>query len=91
MPEHTATDNRREVHVVGETATVRFVSEAIDGQRQTASCQDGDQTLVSKRTDEAVERHGRERVEPRAPFPTEPTVGRQQRMTSDVRAHRAIA
>src|SRR5262249_44514189 len=62
VPEHAATDNRWEVHFVCETATVLFVRQEIDRQRQSASRQYGDQTLVAQRTDEAVERHGRDIV-----------------------------
>src|SRR5438874_3094128 len=63
MPEHAATDNRGQIHLVGETAAVLLIGEDIDRQRQPTSGQHGHQTGVTKRTDEAVERHGREMVE----------------------------
>ena len=53
-----ATDNRGEVHLLSETAAVLLVGEEIHGQRQTAPGQYRDQTLVSERTDETIERRG---------------------------------
>src|SRR4029434_7572112 len=59
MPDHAATDNRGEIHLVGETVTVLFVGQEVDRQWETASGQYRHQTVVAKRTDEAIEGHWR--------------------------------
>jgi hypothetical protein len=71
MPEHAATDDRGEVHLLGETAAVLFIGEAIDRQREPTPGQDGHQTVVTEGTDQAIERHRREVADHRAPFQTE--------------------
>src|SRR5262245_11066030 len=35
MPEHAATDNRREIHPIGEAMSMLLIREEIDGQWQT--------------------------------------------------------
>ena len=51
------------IHHESCQTTVLFIGQEIDGQRQPTPHQHGAQTLVSKRTDEAGERHGRDMVE----------------------------
>ena len=51
MPEHPATDNRGQVHLLRETATVLLVGQEVDRQWQPASGQHDYHTLVSERTD----------------------------------------
>ena len=63
MPDHPATDDRGQIDLVRETAAVLLIRQDIDRQRQPTSGQHGHQTGVTKRTDEAVERHGGEMVE----------------------------
>ena len=55
-----------------------FVSQEIDGQWQPTPGQDGHQTVVAERTDEAVERHRRDVADHRAPFQTEAAMGGQR-------------
>ena len=90
MPDHTATDNRGEVHLLSETAAVLLVGEEIHGQRQTAPGQYRDQTLVSERTDETIERRGGDMPDDGAQFQTELTVHRQQGVASHLGMHPAI-
>jgi len=91
VPEHAAMDNRGEIHFIAQTVAMLFVSQERDGQWETTPGQHGDQTLVAKRTDEAVECHGREMADDGTQCQTEPTVRRQQGVASDLGAHRAIA
>ena len=91
MPEHAATDNRGQIHLLRETAAVLFIGQEIDGQGQPTPGQHGDQTLVAKRTDEAIERHGRDMVEHRAQLQTEAAMRGQQGIAGHLRAHLAIA
>jgi hypothetical protein len=51
MPEHSATDNRRQIHLFSETATVLLVGQEIRGQGETTPGEHRDQTLVAKGTD----------------------------------------
>jgi hypothetical protein len=91
MPHHTATDNRGQIDLLSETATVLFVSQEIDWQGQPTPGQDGHQTVVAERTDEAVECHRRDVADHRAPFQTETTMGGQEGITSHFWAHLTIA
>ena len=61
MPEHTTTDNRGQIHLVGETVTMLLIGEEIGGERQATPGQHGDQTLVAERTDQAIEGHRRDK------------------------------
>src|SRR4029434_10433934 len=76
VPEDTATDNGGERDLVGETATVLFIGQKIGGEWQPTPGEHRDQTLAPKRTDEAIERHGREMVEDGAQCQTEPAMRR---------------
>jgi hypothetical protein len=89
MPEHLAAGGRGEIHLLGETLTVLFIRQDIHRERQPTPGEDCHETVVAERTDEAVERHGREMIEHCAQLQTEPPVGRQQRITGDVWSHRA--
>ena len=91
MPDHAATDDGREVHCLGETAAGLFIGQEIDGQRQPTPGEHRDQPVVAERTDEAGERHGRDRVEHRAQLHTETAVRGPQRITGDLRSPLTIA
>ena len=51
MPEHPATDNRRQIHLFSETATMLLVGQEIRRQGKTTPGEHRDQTLVAKGTD----------------------------------------
>ena len=74
MPEYAATDNGGKIDLGGETATVLLVGEEVDRQGQLASGQHDHQTLVSKRTDKAIECHGGEMIEHRTQLQTQPPI-----------------
>src|SRR5262249_10176894 len=61
------------------------------GQGQPTPRQHSHQTVVAKRTDEAIEGHGGEMVEDRAQLQTESPVGGQQGIAGYVRSHLTIA
>ena len=88
---HPATDNRGQIHLVGETVAVLLIGQEIDGQRQPTPGQHRHQTLVAERTDQAIEGHGRDMVEDRAQLQTEAAMGGQQGIAGHLRAHLAIA
>jgi hypothetical protein len=90
-PEPPATNHRGELHLLGATAAVLLVGPDRDRQRQPTPGQHGHQSVVAQRTDEAVERHGRERVEHGAPLQTAPAMRGQSDSAGDVGAQRAIA
>jgi hypothetical protein len=66
MPDHTATDNRGQIHLVGKTLAVLFIGQEIDGQRQPTPRQHRHQALLTERTHHAIEGHRRDIVEDRA-------------------------
>jgi hypothetical protein len=90
MLEHAAMDNRRQIHLVGETVTVLFIRQEICGQRQPTPRQHYDQTLLTEGTDQTVESHGREMADDRAQFQTEATVCGQESITGHLRSHLAV-
>jgi hypothetical protein len=90
MPEHPATDDRGEVHRLGETAAVLFIGEEIDRQREPTPGQDCHQTVVAEGTDQAIERHRREVAEHCAPFQTEPPMSGQQGIAGYFGSHLAV-
>jgi hypothetical protein len=75
MPDDTATNDRREVHFLCQTATVFFISQEIRGQRQTTPAQHSQQTLMAARTDETIEGHRREMIDDRAELQTQSSMG----------------
>ena len=77
MPEHTAADNRGEVHLLGETAAVLFIGQEIDRQRQPTAGQHCYETLVPERTAQTIEGHRRDMADDRAQLQTEPSMRRQ--------------
>ena len=85
------TDNRGEIHLLGETAAVLFIGQDIDGQSQPTSGQYGHETLLSERADETIDRHGREMTDDCTAFQTQSTMRRQQGVAGDLRTHLAIA
>ena len=91
MPEHAAPDDRREIHVLGETMAVFFISQEINRQRQPTPGQHRDHTLLPQRTDQTIEGHGRDMTYHRTPLQTEATVCRQQGIAGHLRVHLAIA
>ena len=91
MPDHPATDNRGQIHLLGETVAVLLIGQEIDGQRQPTPGQHGHQTLVAERTDQAIERHRGDMVEHRTQLQTQSAMRRQQGIAGHLRAHLAIA
>jgi hypothetical protein len=91
MPEHTATDNRGQIHLLGETVAVLFIRQDIDGEGQTTPGQNRDDTLVAEGADQAIEGHRRDLTDDRTAFQTEPTMRRQRGVASDIRSHLARA
>ena len=91
MPDHAATDNRGQIHLVGETAAVLLVGQEIGRQRETTPGQHRHQAVVAQRTDQTVEGHGRDMPDHRAQLQTEATVGGQQGIAGHLRSHLAIA
>jgi hypothetical protein len=53
MPDHPATDDCGEIHLVSKTAAVLFIHQEIPGQWQTTSCQHRYQTLGAECADQA--------------------------------------
>src|SRR2546427_328549 len=91
MPEHPATDNRGQIHLLRETATVLLVGQEVDRQWQPTAGQYRDQTVLTQRTDETVERHGRDMMNHRAQLQTEAAMRGQQGITGNIRTHLTIA
>jgi hypothetical protein len=57
MPEHAATDNRGQIHLLRETVAVFFVGQKIGGEGEPTPGEHRHQTLVAERTDEAIKGH----------------------------------
>src|SRR5262245_38479511 len=91
VPEHAATDNRGQIHLRRETATVLLVGQEGDRQWQPAPRQHCPQALWPQRTLQAREGHRGESVEDRTELQTEAVVGGEQRITGNVRVHLTIA
>ena len=53
-----AADHVRLIHLVGETTAMLFIGEEIDRERQSTPGEHGHQTVLSKGTDQTIERHG---------------------------------
>jgi hypothetical protein len=66
MPEHAATNDGGEIYFVGETAAVLLIGQEVDGQEESTPRQHDHQTVLPQRTDQTVERHGRNMIEHRA-------------------------
>src|SRR5256886_17621907 len=58
VPEHTATDNGRQIDPIGETATVFLIGQKVCRQRQATLVQYLDQAVLSQGTDQAIKGHG---------------------------------
>jgi hypothetical protein len=71
MPEHTATNNGREVHLVGETVAVLFIDQEIDGQGEPTPGEHDHERPASECANEAIERLGGDMTDDRAEFQTE--------------------
>jgi hypothetical protein len=78
VPDHTATDNRGQIDLVGETAAVFFINQDIDRHRQGTPSQHGDQTLLTQGTDQTIKGHGGDVADRRAQLQAEPAMGSQQ-------------
>ena len=91
MPEHTATDDGGQIHLVRETAAVLLIGQDIPWERQPTPRQHGHQALLTQGTDQAIEGHGRDVADDCTPFQTEPPVRGQQGIASHLRSHLAIA
>jgi hypothetical protein len=65
MPDEASTDNRGQVHFVGETVTMLCIGQDIDRQGSPAPCLHRDDPLVPERTNQAIERHRREMTDHR--------------------------
>jgi hypothetical protein len=70
---------------------VFFIGQDIGGQGQATPGEHGDQTVLPQRTDETVERHGRDMMDHGAQLQTEAPVGSQQGIAGDLRPHLAVA
>ena len=91
MPDQATTDNRREIHLRGETAAVLFIRQERDRQGQPTSGEHGHQPTVTERTDEPIERHRREVIKHRTQLQAQAVMGGQEGIASDLRAPLAIA
>src|SRR5713101_4925875 len=69
------------------TARIR---QDIRGQGQTTPGEHRHQPLAAKRTDQAIEGHGREMPDHRTELQTEAAVSGQQSIAGDLRAHLAV-
>jgi hypothetical protein len=69
MPEYTATDNRGQIHLFGETVAMLFISQEIGGEGQTTPGQNRYYTLVAEGADQAIEGHRRDMTDDRTEFP----------------------
>jgi hypothetical protein len=65
MPDDPSTNDRGEIHPVGETVTVLLIGEEIGGQRQVTPRQHRHQALGAERTNQAVEGHRGDMIEDR--------------------------
>jgi hypothetical protein len=75
VPDHAATDDGGQLHLLSQAPAVRFIGQDIDRQRQSTPSQHGHQALLPQRTDPAIEGHGRDVTDHRAPCQTESAVG----------------
>ena len=90
MPEHPTTDNRRQIHFVGQTAAVLLIGQEIGGEGQTTPGQHHHETVMAERADQTIQGHWREMTDHRAELQTEPTVCGQQGITGDLRSHLTV-
>jgi hypothetical protein len=91
MPEHAATDNGGQRHLVGETAAVLCLGDAIGRQRQAAPGEDRHDTVRTQGADQAREGHGGAMPENRTQLQTEPPLGGQQGVAGHRRWPLALA
>ena len=68
VPDHTATHNRRQIHLVCQTVAVLLIGQEVGGQGEPTPRQYWHQPLVAKRTDQTIEGHGRDMIEHRTQF-----------------------
>ena len=68
-----------------------FIGQDICRQPQATAGQHRDETVLTEGTDDAIEGHGRDMTDRRAPFQTETAVGGQQGVPSHVGSHLAVA
>src|SRR5439155_11806264 len=91
MPEDTPPDDGGHVDPLGEATAVLLIGQDRGRQRQATAGQHAHQALVAKRTDEAVERHGRDMPNHRTQLQTQPALRRQEDIAGHLGSHRAIA
>src|SRR5712691_6352847 len=72
VPEHTATDNGRQIDPIGETATVFLIGQKVCLQRQATLDQYRDQAVLSQGTDQAIKGHGGDMADGGTPFKLRP-------------------
>ena len=68
-----------------------LVRQEVGGQGQPTPGEHRHQTVLAKHADQAIERHGRDMADERAPLQAEATLSRQQGIASHLRAHLARA
>src|SRR4029453_10553734 len=91
VPEHTATDNGRQIDPIGETATVFLIGKEGCRQRQGTLDQYRDQAVLSQGTDQAIKGHGGDMADGGTPFQAEATMGGDQGLPGHIGAHASIA
>ena len=78
MPDDTPSDDGGQVDPCGEATAVFLIGQDRGRQRQATAGQHAHQALVAKRTDKAVERHGRDMPNHRTQLQTQPAMRRQE-------------
>jgi hypothetical protein len=68
-----------------------FISQEVRGQGQATPGQHRHQTVVAQCAHQTIEGHRRDMIEDRAELQTQSSMRRQEGVTSDLRAHLAIA
>jgi hypothetical protein len=89
-PAHAATHKGRQGDRVSQTTTGLCSGDEIDGQWETTPGQHAHQTVLSQRTHQTLQRHGRDRGEHCAQLHTQPPMRGQQRIPGDLRSPRAV-
>jgi hypothetical protein len=77
MPDHAATDNRRQVCLIGETMRVLLIGQEIARESEPTSGEHRDQPLVTQGTHQSIERHRRDMIEHGTELQTQSALRRQ--------------
>ena len=91
MPDDTAADDRGQIDPVCEATAVFLIGQDVCRQRQATLDQHRNQAVLPQRADQAIESHGRDVEDHRAPLQTEAAVGGDQGLPGHIGAHTAIA